>query len=564
MDIAFGSLGLISLISTVESCARGYDRFIASAHEVPAKSNKFAIHIRIEQRKFQLYWDYMGLSHKNCPLLEEQSRKTQDLIVDVACEVKALLSDAKILADRYGFESVPANANETEEIAMGDFSAESNLSPATVLNRVFQANNQEFLGRRRNLSRRQTLIWKWKDEQKAMSLLKDLRDFNEQLWTSLAPHHEILLKQGEPAWILPGLNDPWAIQLLAEAETSEIDRPLTVCSSLRTACLQVDATDDIPFHEAKPTGLRRKNGFNNIGPNRYLECLNGRDVIVEYKTIDVNMSNEDRSVCRDRLRSLMKLFARKNHPMIRILHGLALFTDGPHRAEFGLVFDCPRPILGRPVDYITLDYLLATRDNNTVQPLGRRFKLAQALAKSLMFLHASGWYHKNLRPDGIIFQNIGNSGVDITEPRIMGFDYSRPNRESEPSLDNRGHADLDLYAHPDRQLINPPRFRAIHDYYSLAMCLIAIGWWRPINSVEKRFRKEFGSNGTSLQWQTYMLTEVSSSLKALCGEIYADVASVCLSGDFSTTAWSQGDGQEWGSQKAFFTQVVSKLHKCCA
>jgi hypothetical protein len=96
------------------------------------------------------------------------------------------------------------------------------------------------------------------------------------------------------------------------------------------------------------------------------------------------------------------------------------------------------------------------------------------------------------------------------------------------------------------------------------MCLIVIGWWRPISSVEKKFRKEFGSDGTSLQWQTYMQSEASNSLKALCGEIYADAVLLCLTGDFSTTAWSQGDGQEWSSHKAFFTQVVSKLHKCHA
>ncbi|KAH8896148.1 hypothetical protein GQ53DRAFT_614312, partial [Thozetella sp. PMI_491] len=180
---------------------------------------------------------------------------------------------------------------------------------------------------------------------------------------------------------------------------------------------------------------------------------------------------------------------------------------------------------------VTLESLLASRENGGIEALGRRFRLAQALAKSLMFLHASGWYHKGLKPEAIVFQKIGNGPVDITEPRLMGFEFSRPNREHELSLDNRGVSELNLYTHPERQSSNPPRFRVIHDYYSLGMCLIAVGWWRPISTLERGFMRQprTGTTGrTPFEWQTYIMEQASTLLKSLCGELYADAVLACL------------------------------------
>ncbi|KAK3361605.1 hypothetical protein B0T24DRAFT_641977 [Lasiosphaeria ovina] len=291
-DIVFGSLSLLGLVATVESCVQGYDQFVASAREAPDRSNKFAIYVRIEQRRFQLYWEYMGLSTTDCPLLREQSRTTQELIVDIAGEVKTLLLDAQLLSRSYGAEAMPPRSSEAADLEIGPNTLSTS---STILDRLL---GSDWFGQRPTLTRRQSLVWVWKDEKKAMGLLKDLRGFNKQLWTSLAPQHEILLKQGEPAWILPGLNDVWAIQRLAGGETpGDLDDPLTVCSGLRTARLQPDSVQDIPFHEMKPATLQVEQiADNNLGPNRYLACFNGRNVIVEYKRGDPSMTSNDKAV----------------------------------------------------------------------------------------------------------------------------------------------------------------------------------------------------------------------------------------------------------------------------
>jgi Prion-inhibition and propagation len=557
LDVTFSSLGLASLVTTVKDCVAGYDHFIASVDEIPDKSQKLALQIKIEQRKFQLFWEYLGLSDHGCPLLEDQNYQTRQLVVEIAATVKSILSDITVLADKYGVDDTSVWKQDVE---WQSTSQSSPSMPAYMLN-LFGKGARQDSDPVPRLTRMQSFKWKWKDEQKAMNLLADLKDFNQQLWMSLPQQHGALLKQGEPSWILPGLDEIWAIHEVANA--AEAHHPLLICSNLRTATLDTNSMPAVSFTGYKPLGLEIRED-HDIGPGRRLGKLNRTDVIVEYKSLDDSMSPSDRDIVKSRIESLVKLLARKNHPMLRILRGISFFQEEGEEDRFGFIFECPSVTSFGSTSFATLEFLLQSRSKDSVESLGKRFKLAQALSKSVMLLHAAGWYHKNLRPDGIIFQRIDSGGFDITEPRIMGFEYSRPNEVDVPSLDFRNSSDLDLYSHPERQLEDPPKFVAKHDYFSLGMCLLAIGWWRPISELEKKFKKQFGANSKSRLWQTFAQTEASRDLKALCGELYAEAVCVCLSGQFSSTTWSSSDGKDEACQRAFFNQVVKKLHMCRA
>jgi hypothetical protein len=433
------------------------------------------------------------------------------------------------------------------------------------------------------LSRRKTFQWRWEDQEKARELLRGLRQHNSDLWSCLPPQHESLLEQGETAWILPGMSRTLSLRMADEADSdmpnNGVRNLLAVCTSLRKACLQLEQVPSVPMHEVKPAGLT-VNRAVTVGRNRFLGKLDGANVIVEVKSILSTMSVEDQALSRKRLLALMKLLARRNHPSLRLLRGIFVYREvaavsrpsrRPNGDEFGLVFDSSS---GPNARYTTLDdLLLSDREGRRAGPsLGRRFRLAQALCTSLLLLHAAGWYHKALSADAIVLKNReGSDEFDITEPRLMGFEYSRPNRADEPSLDTRaGALALDHYTHPEKQDADSTvRFSATHEYYALGMCLVEIGCWRPLSAWSTEFGKFLKGREVSAQhWSDFVLAKVVPPLRTLCGDLYADAACLCIAGDFPAPTWSSGsqdgNGVDARVQKMFFVNVVKRLHLCRA
>ena len=108
-------------------------------------------------------------------------------------------------------------------------------------------------------------------------------------------------------------------------------------------------------------------------------------------------------------------------------------------------------------------------------PLDERFNLAKSLARSIMFVHTSGFVHKNVRPDTIIVFNSGT--LSLGKPFLIGFERFRPlasgtNRKGDTMWERN------LYRHPRRQGICPEDYYKMqHDIYSLGICLLEIGLW---------------------------------------------------------------------------------------
>ncbi|KAL8784510.1 MAG: hypothetical protein Q9195_009020 [Heterodermia aff. obscurata] len=108
-------------------------------------------------------------------------------------------------------------------------------------------------------------------------------------------------------------------------------------------------------------------------------------------------------------------------------------------------------------------------------PLDERFDLAKSLARSIMFVHTSGFVHKNVRPDTIIVFNSGT--LSLGKPYLIGFERFRPlasgtNRQGDTLWERN------LYRHPRRQGVCPEDYYKMqHDIYSLGICLLEIGLW---------------------------------------------------------------------------------------
>jgi hypothetical protein len=148
------------------------------------------------------------------------------------------------------------------------------------------------------------------------------------------------------------------------------------------------------------------------------------------------------------------------------------------QTQFHLLFDIPDG-LSSP---ITLRSLLEDAPKIS---LSDRFQLAKQLARSVTFVHAAGFVHKNIRPETVLVFDEINSATNRKSRRkslgssfLIGFERVR---KAEGRTDKFGDLEWakNLYRHPFRQGLQPEDvFEMRHDIYSLGVCLLEIALWQ--------------------------------------------------------------------------------------
>ena len=202
--------------------------------------------------------------------------------------------------------------------------------------------------------------------------------------------------------------------------------------------------------------------------------------------------------------------------------------------------------------------------------LGNRFGLARALSTAIMQLHNVRWVHKNLKPDFIVFPSEGTHMTDIMAPKLLGFDFSRPDEPTEVSLDvPRPVARIGWFVHPELQNESNKRFHKKHDYYALGVCLLLIGSWKSISDLSKIFLRQVPPNtGTDANktklWMQFLEEYTMAFVGHFCGNIYRDIVLWCLTGRTPSMPGPDKDDDKVFTPSAFFYLVVAKLELCRA
>lgn len=178
--------------------------------------------------------------------------------------------------------------------------------------------------------------------------------------------------------------------------------------------------------------------------------------------------------------------------------------------------------------------------------LNDRIELARSIAKSVLFMHASGLVHKNIRPENIII--FPTSSTKLGMAFLVGFEDFR---SAEGATAMQGDLDWtkNIYRHPNRQGLCPDdMYQMQHDIYSLGVCLLEIGLW--ISFVHRADGDMTEANATpspSLEISDYLAMPVkehrkkarlimkvfvdiaTEQLPVTMGSRYADVVVSCLS-----------------------------------
>ncbi|KAL6801544.1 prion-inhibition and propagation domain-containing protein [Trichoderma sp. SZMC 28012] len=156
-----------------------------------------------------------------------------------------------------------------------------------------------------------------------------------------------------------------------------------------------------------------------------------------------------------KLRTLIKNFVNtfQGANNMKSVYGLDIagmidHTEGEHKGHCSILYRLPGTIgvqsRDRPAENlklrapVTLESLLGTKQQQGIRStLGARFELARKLVHAVCLLHSSGWLHKNIRAESVMFfPEHANAleedryeikfEIDVSKPILMGYIFSRP------------------------------------------------------------------------------------------------------------------------------------------
>ena len=152
-----------------------------------------------------------------------------------------------------------------------------------------------------------------------------------------------------------------------------------------------------------PTGYQFHSRFlatTPLGPEKR--------VLFEKKTFDVDLTEQEKHILRARIQRLVLLLSGPRTDSFRTPHALAFIHD-PNNLCWWLVFDwtlsSPSKVEIRSVATQPIS-LQALFHSKLKPPLEQRLRLASDLARTLSELYSSGWLHKGIRSDNIVFPQL--------------------------------------------------------------------------------------------------------------------------------------------------------------
>lgn len=240
-----------------------------------------------------------------------------------------------------------------------------------------------------------------------------------------------------------------------------------------------------------------------------------------------------------------------------------LSNDQSQRAKVAVVSQRPQHISNdiRPIN------LLQAMKQLPRPSLSQRVALSQNIAKCLLYLHSVNWLHKAIRSEVILLFQLDDSNLQLSEPYLTGFDFSRRARWDESSAPKPKFGRMEAYLHPDAQFNKPPQYyRKTFDIYSFGIVLIEIAYWKPIVSImdiENDIDRSPLSTSTIRPRLLDSEPSLLAGVRAEAGDKFAAAVKTCIEGgDAYGIHWTDHEtsaGTSVKIQHGFNSQVVKIL-----
>jgi hypothetical protein len=586
---------LSSIVTLYESCSKGYAKF-THVRELEKTYATLFMKLRIQEARFHIWGRGWGV--QDGKLIEEVavSEGLRMIVEDVLQQMDKLLQDSVQLSTKYGVHEsweISSGADPGGVHCPGQGLIPQSSQPSDT---IAETDANEASSRPHSLTRniRKKARWAISDKDKFELLVSELRYFNDSLYDVLPLLVRQYLQQDAlPSEILR-TDDRLELRAIFDAASGSYNmlaqaaniRNLNITDgyvstsfftgNLSSAMLKINKGEiELEGAENMATTAvttKRALAFYTTTDTGPYAPSSRRRVLVEWRAFEKNVSEDFAHVLYSRVENLARLL----HPATRkpssygALDCLGFYPDYT-RSRYGFVYSLPRP----ETVPITLQQLLVKSSANpySVRPhLGARFALARRIARSLLQLHASGWLHKGLCSQNILFfiptdaesgsgsSSGGSGGVDYADEGalqawITGFDYARPDDLREQTDKPAADPETDIYRHK-LVLEGAVRYRRAFDIYSLGLILLEIGLWMPLRDIYK----------TKYTYETFKLRLEQfhyPSLAFAAGKTYGTVVRRCLDDGLNDKIQvSNFDESEISTQDTLCWDLVKDLEKC--
>jgi len=233
---------------------------------------------------------------------------------------------------------------------------------------------------------------------------------------------------------------------------------------------------------------------------------------------------------------------------------MGFFYDN-RKQRFGLISARPSSLTLHNQNNLTPVTLYGTWEsrNHSSQwrpSLQGKFALAHALARSILRIHESGWYHKRISSSTIIFfPSTTQSTEFFVRPYIIGLSLAET-----MAVDDLYYTDDHTYYRHPQFLQTKARYSPAYDFYSLGIVLLEVGLWRPLQESARKLK------GLPEELQNGLLKKFVPLLSHTMGDNYRHAVEICLRGEWKQSLSDEGVTGE-GIQHMFRSEVVDVLAK---
>lgn len=205
------------------------------------------------------------------------------------------------------------------------------------------------------------------------------------------------------------------------------------------------------------------------------------DILVEFRYYDA--SAVDIVELQTNVYGIVKMLKSADPSVMSILKCQGVYASQPDEpSRFELQYCLPQDL-----DYPrSLRDLLTDRSVRKLHPLNHRFRLANNLAASVLYVHSGEFVHKCIKPENILIMTKASAPPEEGFPHVLGlpflvgFDRCRPANAHSGKYGEIKFEDC-LYQHPTRWGVTAEEaFAMQHDIYSLGVVLLEIGLWQPL------------------------------------------------------------------------------------
>ena len=529
IEVAASAAGLVSLSLTLfNGCIQAFQH-IEKAAQLGGDAD--VIRCKLEWEQYRLYqWaEQAGLEDS------PNNRLNWSMASNVLKQLEALLTSSEALKERYHL-NVEEESPSRSQSQWGD-PAKAPPSPSFQKSSAFSiilaklkpkyASSSARIIQESNTSIKK-LEWASVGRDKLTGLVDDISYFNNCLHS--------LLELSDRVFVNAALSALLRDVISRSNVSSELDvvkellRSTSVASSEAVACAASlkkirlilglgkegvgaqqsnahagESVQRLKLTQLKPKHLVRESMYNHPR-GREIARYKSDLVLIEWRFLHRSAPPHTRS----RIDQIAICLSNTDESSFRSLHCLGVLPNDPaYQPEdetqicHGLVFQLPVPknkSVELPFPIILPLSGLYTRARKP--SLNERLFIAYAMAETVLQLHTTGWLHKGIRPDNILFLQVGNqTWKDGTAkgPYLAGYDYARPSNAETETVP--GEPAIDLYRHPLAQGPARLNFNKTFDLFALGCVLLEVALWTDLKDILRQIYEQEHS-GRNVEKQT--------------------------------------------------------------